>query len=107
MRVKIYFLIAVALVFTCINAFGQGSSQYRFSHLDVGDGLKRTIAYVQSQNLPHQVEERWITIEVHEHKIAELLTELARAGVVYSQIWVERPTLEYYFLTISQQARKK
>jgi ABC-2 type transport system ATP-binding protein len=76
-------------------------------YLDVGDGLKRTIAYVQSQNLSHQVEERWITIKVDEHKIAELLTELARAGVVYSQIWVERPTLEDYFLTIAQQGKNK
>ncbi|MFA6263135.1 MAG: ABC transporter ATP-binding protein [Candidatus Babeliales bacterium] len=76
-------------------------------YLDVGDGLKRTIAYVQSQQLPHQVEERWITIEVEERKIAAVLTELARAGVVYSQIWIERPTLEDYFLTIAQQTRKK
>jgi len=76
-------------------------------YLDVGDGLKRTVAYVQSQKLSYQLEERWITIEIDEHKIAELLTELARAGVVYSQIWVERPTLEQYFLTISRQGRKE
>jgi ABC-2 type transport system ATP-binding protein len=76
-------------------------------YLDVGDGLKRTVAYVQSQQLPYQVEERWITIEVEERKIAEVLTELARAGVVYTQIWIERPTLEDYFLTIAQQTRKK
>ncbi|MFA5306732.1 MAG: ABC transporter ATP-binding protein [Candidatus Babeliales bacterium] len=76
-------------------------------YLDVGDGLKRTIAYVQSQQLPYQVEERWITIDIEESKIAELLTELARAGVIYTQIWVERPTLEDYFLTIAQQTRRK
>lgn len=38
MRVKFYSLVAVTLIFVCINALGQ-SSQYRFSHLDVGDGL--------------------------------------------------------------------
>lgn len=76
-------------------------------YLDVGDGLKRTIAYVQSQHFPYQVEERWITIDVEERKIAELLTELARAGVIYTQIWIERPTLEDYFLTIAQQTRRK
>jgi hypothetical protein len=62
---------------------------------------------VQSQQLPYQVEERWITIDIEERKIAELLTELARAGVIYTQIWIERPTLEDYFLTIAQQARRK
>ncbi|SDT04415.1 Signal transduction histidine kinase [Mucilaginibacter mallensis] len=38
MRVKFCSLLAVAVIFVCVNVFGQGS-QYRFSHLDVGDGL--------------------------------------------------------------------
>ncbi|MGZ3872355.1 MAG: ligand-binding sensor domain-containing protein, partial [Mucilaginibacter sp.] len=38
MHTKFYFLLVVALFFTCINAFGQ-SSQYRFSQLDISNGL--------------------------------------------------------------------
>ncbi|MEO6632659.1 MAG: two-component regulator propeller domain-containing protein, partial [Mucilaginibacter sp.] len=38
MRVKFYFLVGFALIVACVNALGQ-SSQYRFSHLDVSDGL--------------------------------------------------------------------
>ncbi|SEP43452.1 hybrid sensor histidine kinase/response regulator transcription factor [Mucilaginibacter sp. OK283] len=37
-RVKYYFFLLVTLIFGCINVFGQ-SSQYRFSHLDISDGL--------------------------------------------------------------------
>lgn len=75
-------------------------------HLVVGDGLKRTIAYAQTHKLPHVIQERWIAIEVDEHKIAELLTGLAHAGVSYSQIWIEKPSLEDYFLHVAQQQRK-
>lgn len=76
-------------------------------HLIVGDGLKRTISYAEEQNLNYSVEERWIAIEVDEHKIADLLSGLALAGVSYSQIWIEKPTLEDYFLHIAQQQTSK
>ncbi|SDT44408.1 Signal transduction histidine kinase [Mucilaginibacter mallensis] len=38
MRVKYYYLLAVTLIFGCVNVFGQ-RSQYRFSHLDISNGL--------------------------------------------------------------------
>jgi signal transduction histidine kinase/ligand-binding sensor domain-containing protein/DNA-binding response OmpR family regulator len=38
MRVKFYYLLAVTLIFACIRAYGQ-SNQYRFSRLDVSNGL--------------------------------------------------------------------
>lgn len=75
-------------------------------YLVVGDGLKRAATCAQSQDLPYVIEERWITIEVDEHKVADLLTDLARAGVSYSQIWIEKPTLDDYFLHISKQSKK-
>ncbi|QEC80372.1 response regulator [Mucilaginibacter ginsenosidivorax] len=38
MRLKYYYLLTVTLISICNNVFGQ-SSQLRFSHLDIGDGL--------------------------------------------------------------------
>jgi signal transduction histidine kinase/ligand-binding sensor domain-containing protein/DNA-binding response OmpR family regulator len=38
MRVKLHSLVAVTIIFMCINAFGQ-SNQYRFSQLDISNGL--------------------------------------------------------------------
>lgn len=74
-------------------------------YLVVGDGLKRAAACAQSKELPYLIEERWITIEVDENQIAQLLTDLAHAGVSYSQIWIEKPSLEDYFLQISKQSK--
>lgn len=38
MRVKFYYYLLVVILIGCARAFGQ-SSQYRFSHLDIGNGL--------------------------------------------------------------------
>jgi signal transduction histidine kinase/ligand-binding sensor domain-containing protein/DNA-binding response OmpR family regulator len=40
MRLKFYSFLAVTLIWACSNALAQ-SSQYRFSHLDVGNGLSQ------------------------------------------------------------------
>jgi ABC-2 type transport system ATP-binding protein len=73
-------------------------------HLVVGDGLKRTMSYAQDHSLPYVVKERSIAIEVDEHKIADLLIGLARVGVSYSKIWIEKPSLEDYFLHIAHNS---
>ncbi len=74
-------------------------------NLIVGDGLKRTIAYALEKGFAHTVKERWIEIALDEHKIADLLMGLAQVGVTYSQIWIEKPSLEDYFLHIAQGKR--
>lgn len=66
----------------------------------VGDGLKRITNYVKKKKHKYRLEERWIEIEVDEHKIAEFLKDLATAGVEYSQISIKKPTLEDYFLQV-------
>jgi len=69
--------------------------------LVVGDGLKRTITYVTEHKLEYSLKERAIEIKIDEHKIADLLTGLAQAGVQYSEISIEKPSLEDYFLKVS------
>lgn len=68
--------------------------------LMVGDGLKRTIAYAQENNIEFKVEGRHIELKIAEQNIATFLSELARQGIVYTQITIEKPTLEDYFLSI-------
>lgn len=68
--------------------------------LVVGDGMKRTVAYAMENNLEYKVEDRHIEIKIDEHKIAELLSGLADKNVSYTQISIEKPTLEDYFLTL-------
>jgi len=68
--------------------------------LIIGDGMKRTIAYALENKLEHKVEDRLIEIKIDEHKISELLSGLANKNVSYTQISIEKPTLEDYFLTL-------
>lgn len=76
-------------------------------HLIVGDGLKRTVEYVERQGMAYIVQERSIVIDIDEHQIAQLLMGLAQVEVVYSQIWIEKPTLENYFLQIAKQSKAR
>ncbi len=71
--------------------------------LIVGDGLKRTIAFAEEKKLAYKVEERHIEINIDEHNIAEFLGGLASRGVSYSQISIEKPTLEDFFLNITRK----
>ena len=66
--------------------------------LQVGDGMKRTVAIAASLHLKYQIEFRSIELELDEGQIALFLSTLAQAGVVYTHISIREPTLEDYFL---------
>ncbi len=61
--------------------------------------------YAAQQGYKCQVDEHSLTIDVDEHKIAELLAGLTRNNLSYDYITIEKPTLEDYFLSIA--TRKK
>lgn len=63
------------------------------------DGQKRTISYCKEMKLPIEVAERFVTITVREKEIAQLLSDLAQKGVEYSEITIDKPTLEDFFIT--------
>jgi len=80
-----------------------GSSRVR---LIVGDGMKRTIALAQRLNMAHHVDHRTIELELDEAQIAEFLTALAHAGVVYTNISITQPTLEDFFIRMIEKSRE-
>lgn len=75
--------------------------------LVVGDGLKRTIAYCSDQGLGFKVEGRSIAIDIDEQNVARLLMELAKVGVHYSQISIDKPTLEDYFIQLARTGKDR
>ncbi len=77
-----------------------------YVQLVVGDDLSKAIAYLNEHKLAHRTVERFLEITVDENKIASLLTGLARAGVNYSEIAIQKPTLNDYFLSLTKQAKK-
>lgn len=74
-----------------------------FLQLIVGDHLPTSIAYAEKQEIKYEVLGHIITFEIDEHTVAQTLIDLAHLGVIYSQISIKRPTLEDYFLSITQK----
>jgi ABC-2 type transport system ATP-binding protein len=70
--------------------------------LFVNSFLTDTEKYAAEQGLPYSTEGKSITIEVDEHQIADLLIGLASKGITYTQISIEKPTLQDYFLNIAK-----
>ncbi|MBI4058536.1 ABC transporter ATP-binding protein [Candidatus Gottesmanbacteria bacterium] len=62
------------------------------------DGQKRTVAYCNTAKFPIRVSDRYVEIDVDEQQVASLLTELAEIGVTYSEISIDKPTLEDFFI---------
>ncbi len=56
----------------------------------------------KQKNLVCSVDNLFLNIEIDEKHVASLLSELAHLNVIYDQISIEKPTLEDYFLQISE-----
>lgn len=69
--------------------------------LSVKDGLKRTVEYCEKKKLNHKIEGRYIIIDVKEKEIPQFLRDLMDIGVFYSEISIEKPTLEDFFLEVA------
>jgi ABC-2 type transport system ATP-binding protein len=70
-------------------------------HLMIKDGQKRTLAFTKKAGFRTTYQGRFVSIEVDEGDIAYLLSELAESGVEYSEISIDKPTLEDYFIKIA------
>ncbi len=70
--------------------------------LVVGNGLEKTIALAQTNNLVYTLKDRWIEIALDERAIAHFLTQLALNDITYTHIAIEKPTLEDYFIHIAK-----
>lgn len=73
----------------------------------VGDGMKRTVIIAEKLKLPYTIDHRTIELSLDEKQIAKLLSALAVAGVTYTDIDIQRPTLENYFLHMVEKGRGK
>lgn len=77
-----------------------------YVRLVVGDGMKRTIAIAERLKMSYHVDHRTIQFELDEAQIAKLLTALAHADVVYTNISITGPTLEDFFIRMVENSKK-
>lgn len=71
--------------------------------LMVGDGLKRLKAFAEGRGYKVIVKGREAEVELKEEEVASFLNKLAKHSIRYSEISIDKPTLEDYFLTQSKE----
>lgn len=71
-------------------------------HLTITDQLDRALAYLRESQLIYTVEATNLTIELDEHAIAQCIADLGERKVIYSDISINKPSLEDYFLSIAK-----
>jgi len=69
------------------------------------DGQKRLLAFSQKSGFRATSSGRYVIISVDEQDIAFLLTGLAELGVSYSEISIDKPTLEEYFIKMTKEKK--
>jgi ABC-2 type transport system ATP-binding protein len=87
-------------------ALAQSTSKVRV-HLMLTSGLDQALSCLQGLNLVYTIQGAHLTVELDEHAIAQFLMLLGQRQVVYSQISIDKPTLEDYFLSIVNQKEDK
>lgn len=75
--------------------------------LMVEDGLKRLIDVVESHKYEYEVKMRYIAITLPEEKVGSFLSEMGAKGLQYSEIEIVRPSLEDFFLSVSDTSVQK
>lgn len=71
-------------------------------HLTIGDGMKRTIALAEQKKIFYTLEHRSIELSLEEKEIPLFLQALAQQQVSYISIRIQEPSLEDYFLQITE-----
>lgn len=71
--------------------------------LKVGDGLKRLKVFAEGRKFAVTIVGREAAVELHEDKVAEFLNQLAQHDIKYSEISIDKPTLEDYFLAMAKE----
>src|SRR3990167_5084617 len=72
----------------------------KMSHLElrVEEKMDQLILLCKSYSLKQTVKGRHIWIDIDEHRIADFLQEIADKKFEYSEIGIEKPTLEDFFM---------
>jgi len=70
--------------------------------LSISENLNQFIVYAKEKQLPFKLEHNVIRLDVDEHHISDLIFDITKLGVRYTQISIDKPTLEDYFLEIAK-----
>jgi ABC-2 type transport system ATP-binding protein len=72
--------------------------------LRVERGLDELLSYANRRGLATRIDNGEVDVEIDEHQIADFLAALAASNVRYTDIHLDKPTLEDYFLKLARRA---
>lgn len=67
------------------------------------DGLKRTKAIAENLGLEYTIDHKVVEIQIEEERIPEFLHAISRAEVAYTNIQIDEPSLDDFFLQIAKR----
>lgn len=70
--------------------------------LTLTEGLDAVLSLVQEKNFPHKMEATSIEITLVEEEIPSFLSAIAKPGISYTQVNIQEPSLEDYFLSVAK-----
>lgn len=68
----------------------------------ITDGIKRGVSICEKCNWKAKVNERVLTVSINQAHIAQLLNSFAEKQIVYSDLTIEKPTLDDYFIGVTK-----
>lgn len=71
----------------------------------VGNDVDKTIEFAQEKSFNAYQDGHYVHIELPEDIIAAFLQDISKQNITYTQIYIERPSLEDYFLSVARQIR--
>lgn len=72
-------------------------------HLTINEKTNLFTDYLQNKQMRFVLHENLFRIEIPEQEIAPFLVDLGKQQITYSQISIDKPTLEDYFLSIARR----
>ena len=72
------------------------------THLNfiIQENIEKAISYCQKHGIKHESESKHLSMELQEKKIPEVLRDLSDLRIHYSEITIDKPTLEDYFFQV-------
>jgi len=71
-------------------------------YLTISSDLDQLRECLGNLQMFYKLQDNHLTVELDEHTIAKFLTDLSNQKVLYTQISIDKPTLEDYFLSIAK-----
>lgn len=69
----------------------------------VSQHIEKLKKYLQENQIVHKFDKNFADIEIDEQKIGQFLYEIANLEIKFSQITIDKPTLEDYFLLLAKK----